>query len=422
MNSNNREMNTAPVTNENFGILQVHVFCELGNRPVENAQILVFDKSDPDTVMTELTTDSSGKTAEIELPAPPIQYSMIPSTNQPYAEYMLVINAPGLQTVIIDSAQLLPLVKTIQPVWLSFKENNNGEAKRIIIGPHFLFGDYPPKKYEDEIKENFISYEPITIPETIIVHDGLPNDPAAPNYKVNYKDYIKNVVSSLIYGNWPPETIYANILARLSFSLNRVYTNWYKNQGYDFTITSSTEHDQIWIYGRNIDSNISLYVDYMFNYFLSLPEIVQPILTQACIGYPDECPGMLSLWGSKFLGDQACKAIDILRFYYGDLIYIDDTDNISGIQPWVQGEFDFGTTSRSILQLQEKLQILARVYNEIPFINADGSYNAETQNAVIAFQKIFDLPVTGDVDAATWYKVSELYNRFINSSNLCNPV
>jgi peptidoglycan hydrolase-like protein with peptidoglycan-binding domain len=128
---------------------------------------------------------------------------------------------------------------------------------------------------------------------------------------------------------------------------------------------------------------------------------------------------MLSLWGSKFLGDQSYKAIDILRYYYGEQIYINSTDNIEGILPWPSEEFAQGNTSETIKQLQEKLQILSRAYNEIPFVTAEGVFGDDTQNAVMAFQRIFDLPVTGNVDAPTWYKIFQMYNRLINSSNLC---
>lgn len=403
-----------------FGILQVQVVCDLGSRPVENAEVQVFVKSNPDTVIAESSTDVSGKTIEIELPAPPVEYSMEPSANQPYAEYRLVITAPGLQTVIIDSAQLLPYVKTVQPIRMPRKEDENKAAKTIRIGPHFLYGDYPPKIYEDEVKDNFISEEPVIIPESIIVHDGLPSNAAAKNYRTDYRDYIKNVVSSQIYANWSQETIYANILARLSFSLNRVYTGWYKNQGYDFTITSSTAYDQIWIYGRNIDSNISLAVDYIFNYFLSLPDILtQPLLTQACNDAAAACPDMISLWDSKYLGDQSYKAIDILRHYYGELIYINTTDNIENITAWPKTELGEGTDMPDELkQIQGKLRILSHAYDEIPIITVDGVFNPDTKNAVIAFQRIFNLPMTGTIDAVTWYKISHIHARLTRSSGL----
>jgi peptidoglycan hydrolase-like protein with peptidoglycan-binding domain len=128
---------------------------------------------------------------------------------------------------------------------------------------------------------------------------------------------------------------------------------------------------------------------------------------------------MLSLWGSKFLGDRSYKAIDILRYYYGEQIYINSTDNIEGILPWPEGELTAGSTSEAVRQLQEKLKILSHAFNEIPFITEDGVFSEETQNAVMAFQRIFDLPVTGIVDAPTWYKISQMYNRLKDSSNLC---
>lgn len=419
MHSDNNK--TFPVQEgiEYFGILQVQVVCELGARPVENAAVQILNKENPDIIILELTTDMSGKTMEIQLPAPPIIYSMEPSDKQPYSEYKLVIRALGLKTVIIDSTQILPFVKTTQPVQMPRRDKESDTDVMIHIGPHFLYGNYPPKIYEDELKEVVLA-EPITIPEYIIVHDGQPADPAALNYKTDYRDYIKNVVSSQIYGNWTQETIYANILARLSFSLNRVYTGWYQNQGYNFNITSSTEYDQIWICGRNIDSNISLAVDYIFNYFLSLPEITQPILTQSCIGITADYPGMFSLWGSKFLGDQSYKALDILKYYYNEQIFINSTDYIKGTSPWSGGKSEKRDASDAVKDFQSKLKILAHAYNEIPLITVDGVLGENTINAILAFQRIFDLPLTGTIDTVTWYKLNQIYQRLVRISNLCN--
>ncbi|MGB8454003.1 MAG: peptidoglycan-binding domain-containing protein [Anaerocolumna sp.] len=402
-----------------FGKLQVHVVCESGSRPVENAEVQVFHKYDPNMVVVDLITDISGKTVEIDLPAPPIEYSMNPTSNQPYAEYRLIITAPGLRTVEIDSVQLLPFVKTVQPVRMPRKDYDNNAAKIITIGTNFLYGNYPPKVYEDEVKDNIASDKPVIIPEFIIVHDGIPTDSTAENYKIEYREYIKSVVTSQIYATWPQETIYANLLARLSFSLNRVYTDWYPNQGYDFTITSSTSYDQIWFYGRNIDSNINLAVDHLFNYFLSLPDISQPILTQACAENLPSCTDMISLWGSKYLGDQAYQAIDILHYYYGDMLYINSTDNIEGITAWPNMELKKGTKSEDVNYIQNQLKTLAHVYNEIPLIVVDGFYGPQTEKAVSAFQKIFDLPVAGTVDAVTWHKIGQMYKRITRAFDLC---
>ena len=154
----------------------------------------------------------------------------------------------------------------------------------IVIPDHTLYGYYPPKIAEAEVKPvaetGEIVLSRVVVPQTVVVHDGVPTDSTAPNYYVPYRDYIKNVASSEIYATWPRSSITANVLAIMSFTLNRVYTEWYRNQGYDFTITSSTAFDHKWIYGRNIFQSISEVVDEIFDNYLSRPEVKQPILTQ----------------------------------------------------------------------------------------------------------------------------------------------
>ncbi len=169
------------------------------------------------------------------------------------------------------------------------------------------------------------------VPETVVVHDGSPSDSTAPNYYVNYTDYIKNVASSEIYATWPESTITANVLAIMSFTLNRVYTEWYRNKGYNFTITSSTAYDHKWIYGRNIFNSISTIVDEIFDQYLARPNVKQPILTQYCDGKRVTCPNWMSQWGSKDLGDRGYSAIEIIRNYYGNSMYIRTAELISGI-------------------------------------------------------------------------------------------
>ena len=168
----------------------------------------------------------------------------------------------------------------------------------MVIPDHTLYGYYPPKIAEDEIKpvneSGEIVLSRVVVPETIVVHDGTPTDSTAPNYYVPYRDYIKNVASSEIYATWPQASITANVLAIMSFTLNRVYTEWYRNKGYDFTITSSTAFDHKWIYGRNIYESISRIVDEIFNNYLSRPEVRQPILTQYCDGRRVSCPGWMA--------------------------------------------------------------------------------------------------------------------------------
>lgn len=249
----------------------------------------------------------------------------------------------------------------------------------------------------------------MVIPETVVVHDGLPNDTSAPNYYVPYRDYIKNVASSEIYATWPEQTIYANVLAIMSFTLNRVYTEWYRNQGRNFTITSSTAYDQKWMRGRNIFNNISYLVDTIFNNYLSRPGVRQPIFTSYCNGTTVTCSG-LSQWGSKYLGDQGYSAIEILRYYYGTSMYINSTVSVSGVpSSWPGYNLTVGSRGDKVRQMQEQLNRIAQNYPAIPTVAVDGIFGQRTAEAVRSFQQIFGLPVSGIVDFPTWYKISAIY-------------
>ena len=340
---------------------------------------------------------------------------MEPGANKPYAEYTIYIEAPGYETVEINGAEIMSGEIAIQNKGLLpiIKEDENS-AELFVIPDHTLWGDYPPKIIEPEIKpvneSGEIVLSRVVIPEYVVVHDGPPSDSAAENYYVGYKDYIKNVASSEIYATWPRETIIANILAIQSFTLNRVYTEFYRNRGYDFTITSSTAYDHKWIPGRNIFDSISEVVDSVFTDFLSRPNVSQPILTQYCDGKRVTCPGVMSQWGSKALGDQGYSAIGILQNYYGNTIFINSTETISGIpSSWPGTDLSIGSRGDKVRQLQNQLNVIAEGYPLIPVIAADGIYGEATANAVRVFQRIFDLPETGITDFPTWYKISEIY-------------
>ena len=242
------------------------------------------------------------------------------------------------------------------------------------------------------------------------MHDGPPSDSRAKDYYVTYKDDIKNVASSEIYATWPEATLTANILAIQSITLNRVYTEWYRNKGYDFTITSSTAYDQKWIPGRNIFDNISRIVDNIFTNYISRPNVRQPLFTQYCDGKMVSCPDWMRQWDSKYLGDQGYSAIEILRAFYGNSVYINSSTEISGIpSSWPGYDLTIGATGSKVLQMQQQLNVIADAYPLIPKISQDGIYGEKTANAVKIFQKIFGLPQTGVTDFPTWYKISEIY-------------
>lgn len=382
-------------------------------RPIENAQIAVSYTGDPESTVEQVVTDGNGQTEELTLPAPPLEYSMEPSASQPYAEYTLRITAPGYEPVTISGTEILPDATALQEVRLTPLVQPQ-DFQDIVIPAHTLYGDYPPKIAEAEIKPvsqtGEIVLSRVVIPEFIVVHDGSPRDSTATDYYVRYRDYIKNVASSEIYATWPRATITANVLAIMSFTLNRVYTEWYRNKGFDFTISSSTAFDHKWIYGRNIFESISEVVDDVFENYLSRPNVKQPILTQYCDGQRVSCPNWMTQWGSKSLGDQGYSAIQILRYYYGSSMYINTAEEIAGIPlSWPGSSLDIGSRGDKVEQIQDQLNAISNNYPLIPKIAVDGIYGEATQNAVQVFQDVFGLPETGIVDYRTWYKIQEIY-------------
>ena len=397
------------------GELQINVTSTAGGRPIADARISISYTGVPESTLERVETDSSGQTETLELDAPPEEWSLNPNNErQPYSEYTLDISAPGFEPVSIAGAEILANVKAIQNVRMRPSDVGREEEEVFVIPAHTLYGEYPPKIAEDEIKPvnetGEIVLSRVVVPEYIVVHDGSPRDTTASNYYVKYKDYIKNVASSEIYATWPANTIRANVLAIMSFTLNRVYTEWYRNRGYDFTITSSTAFDHKWIPERNYYDTISVIVDELFANYLSRPNVRQPILTQYCDGRRVTCPNWMTQWGSKELGDQGYSPIEILRYFYGDDMYINTAEEISGIpSSWPGYTLEEGSSGEKVRQMQEQLNVIAEAYPALPKITADGIYGPATERAVRDFQSVFGLPVTGKVDYPTWYKISEIY-------------
>lgn len=388
------------------GSLRVDVTDQNG-KPIDGATADISITGEPESTLESIQTDSNGQTESVELPAPPFEYTENPGVTQPYSEYSIIVRAPGFAPVSINGIDIFSSRRSIQDVRLT-------ETSQVVtIGPNTLFGDYPPKIPEASIKPitstGEIVLDRVVVPGTVVVHDGVPTDSTASNYYVSFPDYIKNVACSEIYPTWPEATITANVIAIVSFTLNRVYTEWYRNKGYSFTITSSTAFDHKWINERNIFDNVGLIVDEVFADYVSKPDVKQPILTQYCDGKRTTCSGM-SQWGSKYLGDQNYSALQILRNYYGSDIYINTAEEVSGIPlSWPGYTLDIGDSGTPVRTIQEQLSAIRRTYSNIPSLAIDGIYGEDTAAAVSRFQSIFDLPVTGEVDYSTWYKISQLY-------------
>ena len=247
------------------------------------------------------------------------------------------------------------------------------------------------------------------IPERITVHLGPP-DSNAENVSVTFPDYVKNVASSEIFPNWPENSLRANIYVISTFALNRIYTEWYRAKGYDFDITNSTQYDQKFINGREIFENISQLTDELFSNYVRRQGYVEPLFTQFCNGTTVTCEG-LSQWGTVDLAKQGMTPYEILQYYYGDNIEIVRDAQVMTNTPSYPGiELRLGSFGNDVRTIQVQLNRIARNYPAIQKISSvDGAFGVQTEDAVKTFQQIFNMPQTGVVDKATWYKIAYIF-------------
>ena len=393
----------------------LQIFVTAGESPIPGARVRV---TDPQTgaVLEEAVTDASGQTPFIELPAPPMEWSVVEgeADQRPYAVYNVTVSAGGWQTLHISGVELLPAGRSIQRAELPRAASSGFNVRNLLLPPHALWGEPSAREPEDEVKPLpdqsglVVLPEPV-IPEFVVVHDGRPDDASAANYWVRFKDYIKNVACSEIYSTWRTEAIKANVLAIISFTLNRVYTEWYRGKGYDFTVTSSTAFDQSYSHNRTIFEEIGVVVDDLFTTYITKEGISQPLFTQYCDGRRTQCGG-LSQWGSQALAEQGWDAMNILRKYYGSEIYLKSAEKVEGAPMSYGGEvLSPGSEGEAVRTIQQQLNRISQNFPAIPKIPVDGAYGPATQEAVTEFQKIFHLPQTGSVDFAAWYEISNVF-------------
>lgn len=375
------------------------------------------------TTLAQLTTNSVGRTDTIELAAPPIGLSLDPlNTAIPYSTYRIETSSPNYVDVVVDGTQVFADTRSILPISLipaPIDVLNRSRLTRqltedIVIGPSTLYGNYPEKIPEAAIKpiipgSGFITLPSVIVPEYIVVHTGSPNDNNAPNYTIPFIDYITNVASSEIYPTWPLETIKANVIAIISFTLNRVYTEWYRNQGKPYTITSSTAYDHAFFYGRNVFDSIVDVTAQIFDVYIRKGDVTQPLLAQYCDGVKSTCPNWMTQWGSKELGDQGYTAEQILRSFYGD-ITLDTAPQVEGNPESYPGSpLSLGSTGSDVRTIQTQLNRIAQNYPLIGKVAVTGVFDPATQEAVRTFQKIFNLTQDGIVGKSTWYEISRIY-------------
>lgn len=395
------------------GKLQINALSEGNDIPVADAQVRI---STPDgkVVVEGLKTDSSGRTEFVELAAPPIEYSITESDKKPYATYNVLVTAPDFEKVYTSGIEVLSTQYSTQSFRLKAAPAGELNVSNLLVLPHTLWGEYPAKIPEAEVKKLpeasglVVLPEPV-VPQYMIVHLGVPDDDSAENVKLQFTDYIKNVASSEIYSTWNIETLKANILAIVSFALSRVFTEWYRGKGKNFTITNSTAYDQAFRKNGTIFREIARVVDDLFTTYVTREGIRQPLFTQFCDGRRVTCKG-LSQWGSQTLGQQGLEAIEILKNYYGPEIFLAAAKKVEGIPMSYAGTpLKNGSTGEAVRTIQSQLNTISNNFPAIPKLRVDGIYSDSTENAVKIFQQIFNLPQTGIVDFGTWYQISNIY-------------
>lgn len=256
------------------------------------------------------------------------------------------------------------------------------------------------------------------VPEMITVHLGPPDSPAE-NVTVSFPDYIKNVASSEIYPTWPENAVRANIYAQISYTLNRIYTEWYRSKGYDFDITNSTQYDHYFVKDREIFENVSQIVDEIFNDYIVRQGSIVPLFASYCNGTTSTCTG-LSQWGTVDLANQGYTPYEILRYYYGnDINIIKNAPISSNVESYPGFPLKLGSSGNEVLTIQRQLNRISDNYPSIPKItNLNGIFGTQTEDAVRQFQYIFNLSQDGIVGKATWYKIKNVFNGIARLAEL----
>ncbi len=390
------------------GTLEIRLIKEGTSTPLADATVI---RSDP-TGSEVLVTDKNGK-AIFVIKTPSATYSQTPRIKaKPYMSVDLRIILAGYLTLSIMGIQVFAGVNSIQQIeMVPFNDQTDGFEKVIITPPHKLFS-LAPSRTEQNISalptaEVLYQRRP-TVPETITVHLGTPGSNAE-NITVPFLYYVKNCASSEIYPTWPEQSLEANILCITSLALNRIYTEWYRSQGYDFDITSSTAFDQSFVKDRAIFDTIDEAADKLFTLYLVREGTIEPLYAEYCDGASVICDG-LSQWGTVPLARRGYDALEIVRYYYGRDV-IERSAQVSQMPPSFPGDMYKGVSGEGVALLQYRLNRVAINFPSIPFIRyQDGIFGDDTELAVKAFQRVFGINETGVVDENTWYRLVYIYN------------
>ncbi|MEG2291541.1 MAG: peptidoglycan-binding protein [Clostridium sp.] len=396
------------------GKLKFQLF--IGNHlaPVRAAEIIIIDTETGIPIIDgPLNLDENGTSSDINLYTYDKSLSETPNTTTtPYKTYNAIIISEDFKNVVVENIPIFEGLTSLQEISMLPKGKSFNDTEDIIIPPNALLSDVKPIENPSlpaptQIKGKILTIP--VIPQNITVHLGGPTSNAQ-NVTVPFTDYIKNVASSEIYPTWPEAAIRSNIIAQISFTLNRIFTEWYRSRGYNFDITNSTAYDHYFVNGRNIFDNISIIVDDIFNNYISKTNFLEPLLAQYCNGTTVTCNG-LSQWGTVDDSKSGKTPFEILKKYYGNNIELRNANITEDVQESYPGTaLKLGSNSSDVKIIQTHLNRIGKNYPAIPSINpVDGNFNNNTAEAVKAFQRIFNLTADGIVGKSTWYKISQIY-------------
>ena len=385
--------------------------------PLANVYIQIVDHAK--NIIYEMTTDGNGETQVVPLETIDKSFSLNQYyTGIPYFSYSVFAQKAGFNTISVVDIPILDGETAILPIALvpMQERQTSPEQTNIYVGKPAV-AMQGARNQEGPMAAPYVLRQ-VVIPNPITVHMGAPSAYAS-NVQVSFSDYVKNVASSEIYPTWPDAALRANIYAIITFALNRIYTEWYRNQGYNFDITNSTAYDQYFVYGRPIYDSISKIVDEIFNEYVRRSGQNAPYFTSFCNGTTATCQGM-SQWGTVSLANRNFTPLQILRSYYPNDIEIVQTNTITGIVSSYPGTaLRVGSTGLDVQTIQTYLNRIRRNYPAIPAITDNaGVFGDSTRAAVTTFQKIFNLTADGIVVKATWYKISRIYTAVARLAEL----
>ncbi len=391
------------------GYLQVMVTTQTA-LPLENVKITVIDSATQQVLQDKTAyTDASGKTPLIQLDTVSAEYSLDQDNTEilPYKNYDLIVEKDFFIRGQIMGAQIYDDQTTQQVIGLMPRPTDFGNEfeSQLDRGEIQKLFDVQPNLQEGR---NDYVLQRVVIPQTVTVHLGRP-DASRQNVTVPFRTYLKSVAASEIYPTWPQQALRANIHCQISFVLNRIYTEWYRSRGYNFDITNSTSFDQKYIHNRSTFESTDKIVDEIFNTYVTRQYNREPYFTEYCDGKQVTCNG-LKQWGTVDLANRGMDALEIIRYYYGDDIQINETDYIANVSTSYPGTaLRRGSTGENVRIIQAQLNRISDNYPAIPKQTVDGVFGQTTENAVKTFQKVFTLTQDGVVGKSTWYKISYIY-------------